>query len=157
MTPHRARILVVCSGNTCRSPLAAALLSARLQATADLATIVVESAGTGALQGEPASAGSAAVAREHGLDLTAHRARLLTDAIVRGADLILVMGAAHLNQVTALGGRGKVHLLTSYAGEGDSDVADPFGRDITAYRNTAEQLGRLLEAVVPRLRRELAG
>jgi protein-tyrosine-phosphatase len=157
MKSRGARILVVCTGNTCRSPLAAALLRSRLAATTDLATVIVESAGTGASNGAPASPGSAAVALERGLDLSAHQARLLTLPMVQGADVIFAMGAAHLDRVVALGGRDKVHLLTSYAGETASDVADPFGREIAAYRETAEQLDRLLESVVPRLRRELAG
>jgi protein-tyrosine-phosphatase len=154
MTSQQRRILLVCSGNTCRSPLAAALLSARLASTAELAGVIVESAGTAAHQGMQASQGSAAVARERGLDLSAHEARMLTTAMVRDADVILTMGAAHLDQVVALGGRDKGHLLTSYAGEAHSDVADPFGRGITAYRDTADQLDRLLASAALRLQRE---
>ena len=151
MTSHPKRILLVCSGNTCRSPLAAALLAARLAATTELADVIVESAGTGARDGEPASEGSTAVALEHGVDLAAHRSRLISAEMVQHADLILAMSSAHLRRVVALGGAGKAQLLTAFAGESGSDVADPFGGDLATYRNTARQLDRLLASVVSRL------
>jgi protein-tyrosine-phosphatase len=67
------RILLVCTGNTCRSPLAEVLLRARLKGHATLETLTVESAGTAAWGGSPASEGSYLVALERGLDLSAHR------------------------------------------------------------------------------------
>jgi protein-tyrosine-phosphatase len=151
MTPHPKRILLVCSGNTCRSPLAAALLAARLATTTDLADIVVESAGTGARDGEPASEGSSVVALEYGIDLAAHRSRMISADMVQHSDLILAMSSAHLRHVIALGGAESVHLLTAFAGESGADVADPFGGGIATYRDAARQLDRLLASVVARL------
>lgn len=145
------RVLVVCTGNTCRSPLAAAMLADALRA-ADL-PVEVGSAGTGAWEGAPASEGSYLVALERGLDLSGHRARLLTRALVDEADLVLTMSRPHLARVRELGGAGRAHLLGEYAGLAGprADVADPFGGDLDDYRATMRMLADLMPAVVARI------
>lgn len=153
------RILFVCTGNTCRSPLAEVLLRHRLAAHPTLADTVVTSAGTGAWSGTPASEGSYLVALERGLDLSAHRATALSAELVRQADLILTMGRSHAAAVAAMGGREKVHTLVDFVGRpGDlpADVADPIGGDVAAYRHTADVIDRLLSLAVARLEREAA-
>lgn len=151
-------ILIVCSGNTCRSPLAAALLRRHLDRIPTLTDIAVVSAGTSAWDGAPASEGSYLVALEQGLDLSNHRARMLTADLVRRADLILTMTDAHALRIADLGGAEKVHSLASYAGEsnGAHDVPDPFGGDVTQYREVAATLDRLLARAVLRLADEMA-
>ncbi|MES2305895.1 MAG: low molecular weight protein arginine phosphatase [Gemmatimonadota bacterium] len=157
MTSAVRSVLLVCTGNTCRSPLAAAILAARLAETPALSDVVVTSAGTGARNGEPASEGSYLVALERGLDLSAHRSRMLTREMVVEADLILTMGGSHLRHAGELGGSDRTHLLTDYAGETGFDVEDPFGRSVEVYRETAEQLDQLMAEVVARLLRERTG
>ena len=76
------RVVLVCTGNTCRSPLAEALLRQALAARG-VTGVEVSSAGTGAWEGAPASEGAYLVALEHGLDLSGHRARLLTSEVDR--------------------------------------------------------------------------
>ncbi len=149
-------ILIVCSGNTCRSPLGAAMLAARVASIPELQGVVVASAGTGAREGAPASEGSYLIALERGLDLSGHHARQVTVEIVHNADLILTMGAAHSRQVAELGGAQRVQLLTSFVGEAAVDVPDPYGEAIAKYRETAVLLDRLMAQVVERLRRGLA-
>ncbi len=146
------KILIVCTGNVCRSPLAAAMLKQRL-AERGRTDVEVVSAGTAAADGEPASEGSYLVALEHGVDLSAHAARLLTRRDVDDADLILCMSEHHVQRCGELGGTGRAHLLGSYAGRKGRDaiVEDPFGGDLREYRTTYAQLDQLLEAVVDRL------
>ena len=96
-------ILFVCTGNTCRSPMAEGLLRAALAAKG-LDQVTVSSAGTGAWDGAPISEASYLVGLEQGLDLSEHRARLLTRDVVRGADLILAMSGHHIARVAELGG-----------------------------------------------------
>lgn len=151
------RILVVCTGNTCRSPLGEVLLRSHLAAEPTLAGVTVASAGTNAWSGTPASEGSYLVALERGLDLSAHRATALTIDMVRQADLILTMGRSHATAVMAMGGAGKTHTVVDYAGRSNDfprDVADPIGGEVEDYRYTADMLDQLMVSVVARLARE---
>jgi protein-tyrosine phosphatase len=145
-------ILLVCTGNTCRSPLAEALLVRALGA--DAGAHRVSSAGTSPWEGAPASEGSYLVALEAGLDLSGHRARKLTREMVADADLILTMSRAHQDRVEDLGGRGKSALLGVYAGRSDADaeVPDPMGGALDGYREVLHTLDALTAAVAARLR-----
>jgi protein-tyrosine phosphatase len=118
--------------------------------------VEVRSAGTSAHGGAPASGGALRTARAHGLDLTAHRARLLTEAEARRADMILTMSPDHLMSVVELGGGDRAALLTSYAG-GHPDgfpvmsVPDPVGGPDEEYEETFRLLQDLIERVLERL------
>lgn len=146
------RILFVCSGNTCRSPLADAIAK-RLVAVSGRTDIEVSSAGTHAHDGSAASDGSLLVGMERGLDLSAHRSRLLTREIVKASDLVLVMAPPHRARVKELDPKAKVHLLVGFAsGEGDGHaVQDPFGGDLAAYRKAADDLERELAGLPERI------
>jgi len=146
------QILFVCSGNTCRSPMAAALLRRALdQHGPDGMT--VGSAGTGAVAGTPASEGAYLVALEAGLDLSAHRARPLTADLVRQADLILAMSRSHLRRVAELGGEAKSFLLSEFGGDGrlPAEIPDPYGAGLEAYRETIQHLGHAVAGTRRRL------
>lgn len=150
------RVLFVCTGNICRSPLGEILLRAKI-AEAELSSIHVGSAGTGAWEGAPASEGALLVALECGLDLSTHRARLLTRAVVKEADLILTMSRHHRTRAEELGGDGKTHLLGEYAGRSipEAEVADPFGGDLEVYRETFAELRDLVDLATKRLVQDL--
>ncbi|HEY6099791.1 MAG TPA: low molecular weight protein arginine phosphatase [Anaeromyxobacter sp.] len=147
-------VLLVCTGNICRSPLAASLLERALKERG--LEVTVTSAGTGAWDGAPASEGAYLVGLERGLDLSGHRARLLTRELVEGADLILTMARHHRARVDELGGEGRVFVLGEYAGRGgdDAEVSDPFGGDLDVYRTTCEELTALSSAAAERLAAE---
>jgi len=112
----------------------------------------ISSAGTNAWDNVPATDEALLVGMEREIDLTGHRARKLTPTIVSEADLIFVMTPGHLEQVKQLGGRGKVHVIDEYAsGTTNQGVADPYGGDLEAYRNTADVLESELEKLFDRL------
>lgn len=155
---ERFEVLIVCSGNTCRSPLAAALLAAQLDRAGMADRVQVTSAGTSAWDGAPASEGSYLVALERGLDLSPHRARMLTPEMVRRADLVLTMSEGHSRRVADLGGAHKVHTWGRYAGRPDApaEITDPYGGDVSDYRATADLLDDLAMPIVGRLATDLA-
>jgi len=112
----------------------------------------VSSAGTNAWDNATATDEALLVGMEREVDLTSHRSRKLTPAIVSEADLIFVMTPGHLEQVKQLGGRGKVHVIDEYAsGTPNQGITDPYGGDLEAYRHTADVLEKELEKLFDRL------
>ena len=106
------RLLFVCTGNTCRSPLAEAI-ARKVAVERGLSDVEVASAGTSAWDGAPASDGALLVGIERGMDLSQHRARQITPELIDDSDIIFAMGPHHLERIEALGGEGKAHLLTA--------------------------------------------
>lgn len=139
-------ILVLCTGNICRSPIAGAVLRSRLSA----AGIEVRSAGTAAMVGEPADPLAVEVAKDQGLDLSAHRGQQATLPLMQGSDLLLVMTREHADWVhgrlPAL--RGRVHLLGRWRGE---EIADPYGYPKAAFEASMTHIGQAVDDWIPRL------
>lgn len=151
------RMLFVCTGNTCRSPLAEAI-ARRMGIERGWADLDVASAGTSAWGGAPASDGALLVGMERRLDLSTHRAQPLTRELVRDSDLILVMGPQHLERVQAFGGDSRAHLLAEFASRGASrrSISDPMGSELGVYRETADELEEEIRRVFDRLEQERA-
>ena len=149
------RVLFVCTGNTCRSPTAEAL-ARRFLRERGWDHVTVESAGTHAFPGAPASGGALRAAARHGIDLSEHRSRPLTPEMVAGADMVLTMSPGHVARVVELGGGGRVAALASFAtgpesGGSGASVPDPFGGSDEVYDETFRLLERLVEAAMGRL------
>jgi protein-tyrosine phosphatase len=147
-------IVFVCTGNTCRSPLAEGLFKKRLAdhlgcRPEELAAqgFLVRSAGLAALAGGSAAAEAVEAARELGADLSQHVSRPLTPELAAQADFLIAMTDSHLRalsgQYPQLGVRPR--LLRPDGG----DVPDPIGADQETYRACAQQILGLVEQLLP--------
>ena len=153
--PAPFRVVLVCTGNTCRSAMGEALLRQALAARG-VAGVEVSSAGTGAWEGAPASEAAYLVGLEQGLDLSPHRARLLTPEVATSAGLLLTMARHHRSRVLELVPDARVHLLGEFAGRrgAEAEVADPYGADLEMYRSTRDELASMMDAVAARIAAE---
>ena len=147
------RVLFVCAGNICRSPIAEAVFRHLAQEHPGLAEIEVGSAGTIATDGNRLLPEAAKVMRsEFGFDISRHRARRLTKETQ--ADLILTADSCVTREVTDLALTGRVEMLGDYAGTGE-EIDDPYGGPEEAYRQCAHTIRRLVDRVMRRLGGEL--
>jgi protein-tyrosine phosphatase len=128
--PMFKHILVICTGNICRSPMAEVLLRHTLEQAGHSAT--VRSAGTAALADFPADDPAHALMQEKGLDISTHRACQVTQEHTRQADLILVMEQHHREYILALdpSARGKTFLLGHWTKQ---DIPDPYKQGMDVY------------------------
>ncbi|NLD58550.1 MAG: low molecular weight phosphatase family protein [Clostridiales bacterium] len=134
------KIVCVCTGNTCRSPMAAAFLKRALPDRE------VSSAGLHASPGQPATPEAVQVMRERGIDISGHRSRPFSCGMADGAVLV-ALTAAHADRMRALcPGADVIRYL------GGADVPDPFGGSLESYRKTAFLLESGVGELVNRLK-----
>ncbi len=146
------RIVFVCTGNTCRSPMAEGLLRKRLRGAARCEVL---SAGLHAHVGAPPSPTAVRAAAEVGVDISGHRVRSMTDALAFSATFLVAMTEAHAIELRRRFpfASAKVRLIGSFAdGAGEArDVPDPFGGSLDDYRSGVRLISPCVDAIAARL------
>ena len=147
-------VLFVCTGNTCRSPMAEALFRHRIGSEMDWEA---KSAGVFAHSGSPASQNAVEALRELSVDLRQHKSQPLTAELVKKASLIVTMTEGHAAHVLEwfpeVGN--KVCLINSFGtSKVPADVSDPFGGSLNTYKRTRDEIDRALSDLILFIRSE---
>ncbi len=149
-------ILLVCTGNTCRSAMAGGLFEKAIDDDG-VGCLNVDTAGINVYMSTPASDNAVKVMEEMDIDISDHMSRQITKEDIEEADLVLVMTSSHRNTLIDLYPQhsGKIYTFPEYAYGNDDEISDPFGGDEDEYRECANQLKDAIDAALLKIKSEL--
>ena len=152
------RILFICTGNICRTPMAESLLRAKIIQEGMENLVSVDSAGTFANEGVPPTQLSVSVIQEAGLEPPVHLSKHVNSHLMQTADLILCMGEHHKRDLQAIfpQHRQKIFTLREFNRDrstGGTSIDDPFGRNIEQYRKVFRLIQNEVERIWPEIKR----
>ncbi len=149
-------ILLVCTGNTCRSAMAGGLFEKAIDDDG-VGCININTAGINVYMPTPASDNAVKVMEEMGIDLSDHMSKQVTKEDIDEADLVLVMTLSHRNTLIDLYPQysDKIYTFPEFAYGSDDEISDPFGGDEEEYRECAHQLKDAIDAVIAKIKTEL--
>ncbi len=149
---EKRRVCFVCTGNTCRSPMAEYILKEMLKKRRPdiVERVEVVSCGTAGIKGAPASQGAQTVLSERGIDVTGHRSRGIDKYLVKSCDVILNMSKGHQGIVLELDPNSdtRTFLLGDFSDNEFKDVPDPLGGEIEDFRKAADLISKALDKFV---------
>ena len=145
-------VLLVCTANQCRSPMAEAMLKSYLIKMDPGCDWIIESAGTWTESGHPATPYGVTVMAKMGLDTSRHRSQPISKELLDRFELILTMEAGHKEaiQIEFPQLANRVYLLSEMAGE-QVPVLDPIGEPIEAYQQTANEIKNWIQKGIPKI------
>jgi protein-tyrosine-phosphatase len=155
------RILYVCTGNTCRSPIAEGILK-KFLSDQGIVDVEVSSAGTGTLDGYPATMHAVMAAKEKGVDISDHHSTRMSAHLAEESDLIFALANSHFDYLQRYRqASSKVYLLKTFPEQGPVDnkhsVKDPIGQDFEEYQRVADELEWEIKRVLPEIINRIKG
>ncbi len=145
------KILFVCTGNTCRSPMAAAMLEDMAEKKG--LDIEVQSAGIFAFAGDRPSNEAIEVLEEENIDISEHRTKLVTKKMLEEVDLVLTMTFSHKETLLFKYPfiSGKIYTLKEYVYGVEEDVCDPYGGGLKVYEEVRKELEVLIKKLIEKI------
>lgn len=148
-------ILFVCTGNTCRSPMAEGI-TRKIALEYNIDKFHISSAGTGAINGLPATNYAIAAAKHWDIDIIQHQSRTLNKNIIKGSDLILAMGVEHVEYILALdrSAKSRTYMLKGFPkpfSAMQERVEDPIGGSLDQYNQTFLELDEIIRKSFPQI------
>lgn len=153
-------VIVVCTANICRSPMAAALLQHALAAQPEpLRSLKVVSAGVSARRGEPVSENSVVALRKVGIDVSRHVSQPLTQELLDRALVVICMTESHraMIQLQAEPAPKHVHLFREFMGDADKEICDPYGFPLQVYEVCRDEMVEAIPSLMAYLKTRLSG
>jgi protein-tyrosine-phosphatase len=149
-------IVIVCTANICRSPMAEGLLTHALSGQPEpLRSLKIISAGLAARPGEPVSANSVAALKKVGIDISGHRARPVTQQLLDDALAVFCMTQSHIGliELQASPVPANLHLLRAFMPEGATrEIADPFGGSLKHYEQSRDEMVEAIPSLIAYLK-----